>query len=70
MFVGRNAVAIRPGKLDRCPTCSHLYANSFRYVETMTRLLETLDAEVFVSRHSDLADRVEVQRQIDLIKAK
>ncbi len=36
----------------------------------MTRLLETLDAEVFVSRHSDLADRVEVQRQINLIKAK
>jgi hypothetical protein len=33
-------------------------------------LLETLDAEVFVSRHSDLADRVEVQRQIDLIKSK
>jgi hypothetical protein len=36
----------------------------------MTRLLKTLDAEVFVSRHSDLADRVEVPRQIDLIKAK
>jgi hypothetical protein len=36
----------------------------------MTRLLKTLDAEVFVSRHSDLADRVEVTRQIDLIKVK
>ena len=34
------------------------------------RLLETLDAEVFVSRHSDWADREEVQRQIELIKAK
>ena len=36
----------------------------------MPRLLETLDAEVFFIRHSDLADRVEVQRHSDLIKAK
>jgi len=39
-------------------------------VEIMTRLLETLDAEEFVRGHSDLADSIEVQRQIDLIKAK
>ena len=64
-FIGDLTFLNRPQRI-----WSHLNANSFRCVETMTRLLETLDAEVFVSGHSDLADRVEVQRQIDLIKAK
>lgn len=38
--------------------------NTFAYVETMIRLLETLDAEVFCSGHSDPVGREEIQKHV------
>jgi glyoxylase-like metal-dependent hydrolase (beta-lactamase superfamily II) len=35
--------------------------NSFQYVQTMERMLETLDAQIFLSGHSDPAGRSEIR---------
>ncbi len=48
------------------PQLIHAYkgGNSFQYVETLTKMLETLNAERFVSGHSDIQDRAGVQNLI------
>jgi glyoxylase-like metal-dependent hydrolase (beta-lactamase superfamily II) len=41
--------------------------NSFQYVITMIRMLETLDAETFASGHSDPVGREEIKKHIQLM---
>lgn len=43
---------------------SNKNGNSFEYVKTLTKMLETLDAEVFLSGHSDPVGRDEIQQHI------
>jgi len=52
------------------PQLIHAYkgGNSFEHVKTLTRLLETLDAEKFCSGHSDILDREAIQEHIKEMK--
>ena len=43
---------------------SNKNGNSFEYVRTLTKMLETLDAEIFLSGHSDPVGRDEIKKQI------
>ncbi|MDF1576136.1 MAG: MBL fold metallo-hydrolase [Bacteroidales bacterium] len=43
---------------------SNKNGNSFQHVLTLTKMLETLDAEVFLSGHSDPVGRGEIQQHI------
>jgi len=55
--------------LDR-PQLIHSYkgGNSFEHVNTLERILETLDAEKFFSGHSEVTDREGIRNHIDWIK--
>ncbi len=52
------------------PQLIHSYkgGNSFEHVKTLTKTLETLDAEKFCSGHSDPIDRSTVQHHIEKMK--
>ena len=52
------------------PQLIHSYkgGNSFEHVETLTKMLETLDAEKFCSGHSDPIDRSAVKHHIEEMK--
>jgi len=43
---------------------SNKNGNSFEYVKTLTKMLETLDAEIFLSGHSDPVGRDEITKHI------
>ena len=43
---------------------SNKNGNSFEYVKTLTKMLETLDAEAFLSGHSDPVGRDEIEEHI------
>jgi cyclase len=43
---------------------SNKNGNSFEYVKTLTKMLETLDAEIFLSGHSDPVGRDEIKKHI------
>jgi len=43
---------------------SNKNGNSFEYVKTLTKMLETLDAEIFLSGHSDPVGRDEIEKHI------
>jgi len=43
---------------------SNKNGNSFEYVKTLTKMLETLDAETFASGHSDPVGRTEIEKHI------
>ena len=43
---------------------SNKNGNSFEYVKSMTRMLESLDAEKFLSGHSDPVSRTEIKQHI------
>ena len=43
---------------------SNKNGNSFEYVKTLTKMLETLDAETFLSGHSDPVGRDEIKKHI------
>lgn len=43
---------------------SNKNGNSFEYVKTLTKMLETLDAETFLSGHSDSVGRDEIEKHI------
>lgn len=43
---------------------SNKNGNSFEYVKTLTKMLETLDAETFLSGHSDPVGRDEIEKHI------
>jgi len=46
---------------------SNKNGNSFQYVLTMTQMLEKLDAEIFLSGHSDPVGREEIEKHIQLM---
>jgi glyoxylase-like metal-dependent hydrolase (beta-lactamase superfamily II) len=46
---------------------SNKNGNSFEYVKTLTKMLETLDAEVFLSGHSDPVGRDEIKNHIQVM---
>ena len=52
------------------PQLIHSYkgGNSFDYVETMTEMLETIDAEKFSNGHGEIADRKQIQNHIAQMK--
>jgi len=52
------------------PQLIHAYkgGNSFEHVKTLTKMLDTLDAETFCSGHDDPVNRESVQKHIDQIK--
>ena len=52
------------------PQLIHSYkgGNSFDYVETVTELLETIDAEKFSSGHSEITDRKQIQNHVAQMK--
>ncbi len=43
---------------------SNKNGNSFKYVKTMKQMLEKLDAEIFLSGHSDPVGREEIEKHI------
>lgn len=43
---------------------SNKNGNSFQYVQTMERMLETLDAQIFLSGHSDPVGRSEIREHL------
>ena len=55
--------------MDR-PQLIHSYkgGNSFEYVKTITKMLETLNAEKFCSGHSDMISRPEVVKHVEQMK--
>jgi cyclase len=46
---------------------SNKNGNSFEYVKTLTKMLETLDAKVFLSGHSDPVGRDEIRKHIQVM---
>ncbi len=52
------------------PQLIHSYkgGNSFHHVETLTRMLETLNAEYFCSGHSHMTDRAGIREHINIIQ--
>jgi glyoxylase-like metal-dependent hydrolase (beta-lactamase superfamily II) len=52
------------------PQLIHSYkgGNSFEHVATLTRMLETLDAEKFSSGHSDICSREDIQQHLNLVR--
>ena len=47
---------------------SHKGGNSFKHVATLSRMLETLDAEKFSSGHSDICSRDDIRKHISEIQ--
>lgn len=41
--------------------------NSFEYVKTITKMLESLDAETFLSGHSEPAGKAEIEKHVQLM---
>jgi cyclase len=58
-FIGDQYFKDRPQLIH-----SNKNGNSFEYVRTMTKMLETLDAEIFISGHSDPAGRGDIEKSI------
>ena len=46
---------------------SNKNGNSFEYVKTLTKMLDTLDAEIFISGHSDPVGRDEIKKHIQVM---
>jgi glyoxylase-like metal-dependent hydrolase (beta-lactamase superfamily II) len=53
------------------PQLIHSYkgGNSFEHVKTITKMLQTLDAQGFCSGHSEMQDRQAIQNHVDQMKA-
>ena len=58
-FMGDQYFQTRPQLIH-----SNKNGNSFEYVKTVTRMLETLDAETFLSGHSDPVGRDEIKSHV------
>ena len=54
------------------PQLIHSYkgGNSFEHVKTLTKMLETLDAEKYCSGHSEILDRQTIRKHIGEMKAR
>jgi glyoxylase-like metal-dependent hydrolase (beta-lactamase superfamily II) len=52
------------------PQLIHSYkgGNSFEHVKTLTKMLQTIDAEKFCSGHSEMTDRKSIKNHIDQMK--
>ncbi|MBA7569973.1 Metallo-beta-lactamase type 2 [subsurface metagenome] len=59
-FIGDQIFLTRPQLIH-----SYKGGNSFEHVKTLTKILETLDAEKFCSGHSEIADRETIKKHID-----
>ena len=62
-FIGDQIFIERPQLIH-----SHKNGNSFEHVKTLTRMLETLDAEKFCSGHSEMTDRAGIRKHIAQMK--
>ena len=62
-FLGDQIFLTRPQLIH-----SHKDGNSFEHVRTLTRMLETLDAEKFCSGHSEMTDREAIRKHIAQMK--
>lgn len=62
-FIGDQIFLTRPQLIH-----SYKGGNSFEHVKTLTKMLETLDAEKFCSGHSEIADRETIKKLIDQMK--
>lgn len=62
-FLGDQIFLTRPQLIH-----SHKSGNSFEHVKTLTKMLETLDAEKFCSGHSEMTDRDRIRYHIDRMK--
>lgn len=62
-FIGDQIFLTRPQLIH-----SYKGGNSFEHVKTLTKILETLDAEKFCSGHSEIADRETIKKQINQMK--
>ncbi|MEN8203962.1 MAG: MBL fold metallo-hydrolase [Bacteroidota bacterium] len=58
-FLGDQYFATRPQLIH-----SNKNGNSFEHVKTLTKMLETLDAETFLSGHSDPVGRKDIEKHI------
>lgn len=61
-FMGDQYFQTRPQLIH-----SNKNGNSFEYVKTVTRMLETLDAETFLSGHSDPVGRDEIKSHVQVM---
>lgn len=61
-FLGDQYFSARPQLIH-----SNKNGNSYEYVKTVTRMLETLDAETFLSGHSDPVGRADIQKHIQVM---
>jgi len=62
-FIGDQIFLTRPQLIH-----SYKGGNSFEHVKTLTRMLETIDAETFCSGHSEMTDRDGIRNHIDKVK--
>lgn len=64
-FLGDQYFSTRPQLIH-----SNKNGNSFQHVKTLTKMLETLDAETFLSGHSDAVGRDEIEKHIQIMVAR
>ncbi len=62
-FIGDQIFLTRPQLIH-----SYKGGNSFEHVETLTKMLQAIDAEKFCSGHSEMTDREGVRNHIDQMK--
>ncbi len=62
-FIGDQIFLTRPQLIH-----SYKGGNSFEHVETLTKMLRTIDAEKFCSGHSEMTDREGVRNHIEKMK--
>ena len=62
-FLGDQLFLTRPQLIH-----SHKEGNSFEHVATLTRMLETLEAEKFSSGHSEICSRDDIQQHISQVQ--
>lgn len=62
-FIGDQIFVTRPQLIH-----SYKGGNSFEHVKTLSKMLETIDAEHFCSGHSDMVDRLAIKQHIEQMK--
>ncbi len=62
-FIGDQIFLTRPQLIH-----SYKGGNSFEHVKTLTKMLQTIDAEKFYSGHSEMTDREGIMNHIDRMK--
>ena len=63
-FIGDQVFTGRPQLIH-----SYKGGNSFEHVKTLTKMLANLDAEKFLSGHSEMLDRAGIQKHIDEMRS-